>query len=80
MMTGGGDLDEPKHEELADELDELEALAGTGAGTEIDEIGATAEGDADLPVEFDVDVNENDPDPTAGASDIGGLPGGLDDA
>jgi len=24
-------------------------------------------------------VNENDPDPTAGASDVGGLAGGIDE-
>ncbi|HYW54463.1 MAG TPA: hypothetical protein VE826_10860 [Dongiaceae bacterium] len=24
-------------------------------------------------------LNEDDPDPTAGASDVGGLPGGIDD-
>jgi hypothetical protein len=43
-----------------------------------DELGATAEGEADAPVEFDLAVNASDPDPTAGASDIGGLPGGID--
>jgi len=57
-MTGGGDLDEVRHDQL-------------------DELGA-AEGEADAPVEYDVAVNENDPDVTAGASDIGGLAGGID--
>jgi hypothetical protein len=43
-----------------------------------DEPVGTADGEADAPVEFDVAVNANDPDLTAGASDIGGLPGGID--
>jgi hypothetical protein len=43
-----------------------------------DELLSTADGEADAPVEFDVAVDASDPDPTAGASDIGGLPGGID--
>ena len=80
-MTGGGDLDEVQHDELEETLD---ATADTFVPVEaerdeeLDELGGTAEGEADAPVEYDVAVNENDPDPTAGASDIGGLAGGID--
>ncbi len=44
----------------------------------LDELGGVADGEADAPVEYDVALNENDADPTAGASDVGGLAGGLD--
>jgi hypothetical protein len=79
-MTGGGDLDEVQHEELEETLDETADETGPVEVDEVDELGGTAEGEADAPVEYDLAVNENDPDPTAGASDIGGLAGGLDDA
>jgi hypothetical protein len=75
-MTGGGDLDEGEHEvldesdDVADEVNDVE---------EIDEAGGYGDGQADAPAAATVDINENDPDPTAGASDVGGLPGGLDD-
>jgi hypothetical protein len=74
-MTGGGDLDEIEDED-ADVMDddELEPIAGT----EIDEAGGTGDGEADAPVSDALDLNENDPDPTAGASDIGGVPGGVE--
>jgi hypothetical protein len=78
-MTGGGDLDEVQHEELEETLDETADETAPVEVEEVDELGGTAEGEADAPVEYDLDVNENDPDPTAGASDIGGLAGGLDD-
>ncbi|GAC1585839.1 MAG: hypothetical protein NVS3B7_20740 [Candidatus Elarobacter sp.] len=46
-----------------------------GAGGE-----SAAEGEADAPVGMgDLHLNVDDPDPTAGASDIGGLPGGSND-
>ncbi|MDB5069073.1 MAG: hypothetical protein JWM87_184 [Candidatus Eremiobacteraeota bacterium] len=75
-MTGGGDLDESEHEvldesdDVADEADDVE---------EIDEAGGYGDGEADAPAGATVNINENDPDPTAGASDVGGLPGGLSD-
>ncbi|HEY0614603.1 MAG TPA: hypothetical protein VGC96_08170 [Candidatus Elarobacter sp.] len=47
---------------------------------EIDETGGTGDGEADAPVGTALELNANDPDPTAGASDIGGLPGGIDEA
>jgi hypothetical protein len=43
-----------------------------------DEPEGTGDGEADAPVGVDVELNANDPDPTAGASDTGGLAGGLD--
>ena len=43
-MTGGGDLGEVRHDELEETLDEL---------------GGTAEGEADAPVEYGGAVNEN---------------------
>jgi hypothetical protein len=33
------------------------------------------DGDLDVP---DLELDENDPDPTAGASDVGGVPGGVE--
>jgi hypothetical protein len=81
-MTGGGDLDEVRLEELDETLEEAAdepVPVEAEKDEEIDELGGTAEGEADAPVEYDLDVNENDPDPTAGASDIGGLAGGIDD-
>ena len=63
-MTGGGDLDEIQQTTPEDTFDEL---------------GGTGEGEADAPVGYEVDVNENDSDPTAGASDVGGLAGGIDE-
>jgi hypothetical protein len=81
-MTGGGDLDEVQHEELAETLDETSdepVPVEAEKDEEIDELGGTAEGEADAPVEYELGVNENDPDPTAGASDIGALAGGIDD-
>ncbi|MBV8371000.1 MAG: hypothetical protein JO036_18965 [Candidatus Eremiobacteraeota bacterium] len=80
-MTGGGDLDEVRHEELEETLDETaDELVPVEAekDDELDELGGTAEGEADAPVEYDLGVNENDADPTAGASDVGGLAGGID--
>ena len=76
-MTGGGDLDESKHEEfldesgdVADEADDVE---------EIDEAGGYGDGEADAPAAATLNIDANDPDPTAGASDIGGLAGGSGD-
>lgn len=76
-MTGGGDLDEIEDED-ADVMDDDE-LGGLDqiADTEIDETG-TGDGEADAPVADALDVNENDPDPTAGASDVGGVAGGIE--
>ena len=72
-MTGGGDLDEVEHDDVMDE---------GGIADEFDDVPEdddAADGLADVPVRAPtLDLNENDPDPTAGASDIGGLPGGLD--
>ncbi len=48
-------------------------------GQDVDELGGTGDGEADAPVRYDIAVNEGDPDPTAGASDIGGLAGGIDE-
>ncbi|HEV3085851.1 MAG TPA: hypothetical protein VGX96_01405 [Candidatus Elarobacter sp.] len=78
-MTGGGDLDEVQHEELEETLEESADEVGPVDVEDVDELGSTAEGEADAPVEYDVAPNENDPDPTAGASDIGGLAGGIDE-
>lgn len=74
-MTGGGDLDEIEDED-ADVMDddELDPIGDT----EIDEAGGSGDGEADAPVSDALDVNENDPDPTAGASDVGGVPGGVE--
>lgn len=77
-MTGGGDLDEIEDED-ADVMDDDE-LGGLDqiADTEIDEAGGSGDGEADAPVSDALDLNENDPDPTAGASDVGGVPGGVE--
>ena len=77
-MTGGGDLDEIGDED-ADVMDDDE-LGGLDqiADTEIDEAGGAGGGEADVPVAGALDLNENDPDPTAGASDVGGVPGGVE--
>ena len=77
-MTGGGDLDEIEDED-ADVMDDDE-LGGLDqiADTEIDEAGGTGDGEADAPVGDALDPNQNDPDPTAGASDVGGAPGGIE--
>lgn len=74
-MTGGGDLDAIEDED-ADVMDDDE-LGGLDeiADTEIDEAGRTG---ADVPVPDAFALNENDPDPTAGASDVGGVPGGVE--
>jgi hypothetical protein len=76
-MTGGGDLDEIEDED-ADVMDDDE-LGGLDqiADTEIDEAG-TGGGGPDVPVPDAFALNENDPDPTAGASDVGGVPGGVE--
>jgi hypothetical protein len=72
-MTGGGDLDETEHDDVMDE---------GGVADEFDDVPEdddAADGLAGVPVRAPtLQLNENDPDPTAGASDIGGLPGGLD--
>jgi len=49
----------------------------TGGG-DLDEI---EDEDADVMDDDELggfDLNENDPDPTAGASDVGGVPGGVE--
>jgi hypothetical protein len=72
-MTGGGDLDETAHDDLLDEA----GIADEFGDVPDDE--DAADGLAGVPVSApSLELNENDPDPTAGASDIGGLPGGLD--
>ena len=76
-MTGGGDLDEIAHEDLLDVADD--ELLGEVEDDEMDDAGAAGDGDLESPVGGGVALNENDPDPTAGASDIGGLPGGVDE-
>ena len=72
-MTGGGDLDESEHDDVMDEggiADEFDDVA---------EVDDAADGLAGVPVSAPtLDLNENDPDPTAGASDVGGMAGGLD--
>jgi hypothetical protein len=72
-MTGGGDLDEIEDEDLLDVSDD----EANDVDEELDEDGGTGDGEADAPVGGGVQLNENDPDPTAGASDIGGVPGGI---
>jgi hypothetical protein len=79
-MTGGGDLDEVQHEEFEETVDEvLDEESDPNDDVEPDELGSAADGEADAPVEFGLAIDENDTDPTAGASDIGGLAGGIDD-
>ncbi|HEX3463687.1 MAG TPA: hypothetical protein VHS78_06490 [Candidatus Elarobacter sp.] len=73
-MTGGGDLDEFE-DEATDVADED---ADVMDDDDVDEAGGTGDGEADAPVGDVLDLNENDPDPTAGASDVGGVPGGVE--
>lgn len=48
---------------------------------DVDELGDEGESEPSTPTSFATkDINENDLDPTAGASDIGGIAGGNDDA
>lgn len=72
-MTGGGDLDEFEAD------DETLDVADEDDDVDIDELDGTGGGGAGAPAGGGMRVNENDPDPTAGASDVGGLPGNLDD-
>jgi hypothetical protein len=76
-MTGGGDLDEIEDEDSdvmddddTGDLDVPDVGADESDGTDDDESGASPGPDLSL--------NENDPDPTAGASDVGGVPGGIE--
>jgi hypothetical protein len=71
-MTGGGD-ENPAEDQGLENPGSDEVDVGRDGDDGEDE-------DDDVPVGTDVRLNENDPDPTAGASDVGGLAGGLDDA
>jgi hypothetical protein len=75
-MTGGGDLDQISDDALVDVSDDV---LDEPDDDEIDEEGGTGDGEADAPVGRGVQLDESDPDPTAGASDVGGVPGGIDE-
>ncbi len=73
-MTGGGDLDAIEDED-SDVMDDDDT--GDLDVPDVDP-GATGGDDTDAAAGPDLNLNENDPDPTAGASDVGGVPGGVE--
>jgi hypothetical protein len=74
-MTGGGDLDaiEDEDSDVMEDDGDLDV-----PDVDADESGGTGDGDTGAAAGADVSLNENDPDPTAGASDVGGVPGGVE--
>lgn len=56
-------------------------MTGGGDTDEFEPIeGESDDGDGSTDGDDDLNLNTNDPDPTAGASDVGGLPGDIDEA